>query len=690
MLQNPLGQQSPFGFGQPAGSSTQPGALGADGTLNSILLNRLMNGAANPQADNQPGNPVQPRLSRAIQEKSEFERFVEDAVGHPLPVYARELFEEVPTTFAPMDQIPVPADYVIGPGDELLIRVWGKVDLDLALVVDRNGQIQLPKAGTLTVSGLRYDQLNSYLHSSIGTIYKDFELNVTLGKLRSIQVFVLGDARQPGSYTLSSLSTLVDALFASGGPSANGSMRHIQLRRGDQQVVDFDLYELQQNGDKSHDKQLLPGDVIYIPPVGPQVAIDGSVNRPGIYELRGAGTVGSALEGAGGITGLAAVDRISLERILDRKSRSVEAFELNEAGLQRPLRDGDLLRVSPSSPKFEAAVTLRGNVSGPGRFPWHEGMRISDLIPSRAFLITRDHWEQQNHLADQQNLVANALILKKESVPDEQHGKQTYRDQIAQDLQSAQGEIQPDKPQSNPPDAKPAIDVMGDLALTNAEINWDYAIIERLDPDLSTRLIPFHLADAIDNPASPENQVLRSGDVVTIFSKEDIQLPLDKHTVFVRVGGEVNCPGVYRMKPGETLRDLITRAGGLTSHSYLYASQLKRVSTLAIQKEQLKLSLQRMRAELLYQSANTNSSTSAMPTTQASASEMVAEHEMDMRGGQQLLDLLASAEPVGRIVLGIRPDAKSIEDIPELTLEDGDELLIPAEIGTVQVAGEVY
>jgi protein involved in polysaccharide export with SLBB domain len=178
------------------------------------------------------------------------------------------LFDEVPTTFAPVERVPVPADYVLGPGDELLIRAWGKIDLDSRVTVDRNGQVYLPRIGTLNVAGLRYDQLEGYLHAAISALFKDFELNVALGQLRSIQIFVLGSARQPGAYTVGSLSTLVNALFASGGPSATGSMRHIQLRRGNQMLAEFDMYDLVQKGDKSHDVPLLPGDVIYIPPIG--------------------------------------------------------------------------------------------------------------------------------------------------------------------------------------------------------------------------------------------------------------------------------------------------------------------------------------------------------------------------------------------------------------------------------------
>ena len=340
--------------------------------------------------------PTPYRIVGPLTTKSDFERFAEDSTGRRLPVYGRRLFDQVPTTFAPVERVPVPADYVIGPGDELLIRAWGKIDLDSRVTVDRNGQVYLPRVGTLNVAGLRYEQLEGYLHAAISALFKDFELNVALGQLRSIQIFVLGSARQPGAYTVSSLSTLVNALFTSGGPSATGSMRHIQLRRGDRLLAEFDMYDLVQKGDKSHDVPLLPGDVIYIPHIGAQVAISGNVNEPGIYELKGETTVAAALEGAGGLTNLAGAERVLLERIDNHSGRRVEEFPLDASGLARLLQDGDLLRIFPLSPKFENAVTLRGNVAQPGRYVWKEGMRVSDLIPSRDFLITRDFWNRQN------------------------------------------------------------------------------------------------------------------------------------------------------------------------------------------------------------------------------------------------------------------------------------------------------
>jgi protein involved in polysaccharide export with SLBB domain len=648
---------------------------------------------------------------------SGFEQFIRDAVGHALPVYGRPLFDRVPSTFAPVDHVPVPAGYVIGPGDELLIRVWGKIELDSRVTVDRNGQIFLPKVGTLNLAGLRYDQLEGFLRSSIGALYKDFELNVTLGQLRSIQIFVLGRARQPGAYTVSALSTLVDALFASGGPSATGTMRRIELRRSGNMLAEFDIYDLLQKGDKSHDIRLLPGDVIYFPPAGPQVAVAGSVNEPGIYELRGQTNIGSLLEVAGGLTSLAGTKRVLLERIDDHNSRSVEEFELNASGLQRTLEDGDLLRVYPVSPEFKNAVTLRGNVAQPGRYAWHEGMRVSDLIPSRSFLVTRDYWNQQNHLAsdnldsrfgDRRSRLRTDQLGKSSGsafryIPEEgrtplplppddrpvsgrDSPQSDDRDSRQADSREPEQQVgsRQDRPVSDEPTYAPAMsqtDLMADIGRTDAEIDWDYAVVERLDDhDLSTRLITFNLGHAIDDPASEDNRTLRPGDVLTIFARRDLPLPVEKHATFVRISGEVNAPGVYRVNAGETLRNLVERAGGLTSHAYLYASQLTRVSTREAQEKQLKQSTDRMQQELL------GRYTSTPPSTP----ERAAEQQAQLGLQQALLTRLSAVQPTGRVVLEIKPDAKSLAGVPDFPLEDGDSYYIPPRRSTVQVAGAVY
>lgn len=679
--------------------------------------------------------PLQPstRFVGPLTTKTEFQQFAEDTAGRRLPVYGRRLFDQVPTTFAPVDQIPVPDDYVIGPGDEILIRIWGKIDLDSRIMVDRNGQISLPKVGTLNVAGLHFNQLEDRIRSAVSALYRDFQINVTLGRLRSIQIYVLGSARRPGAYTVGSLSTLVNALFASGGPSATGSMRHIQLRRENQTITEFDIYDLLRDGDKSHDVQLLPGDVIYIPPIGPQIAIFGSVKDPGIYELRGDERIDSALHAAGGISALADTQKAVVEHILDHKTRSIDEFALDAAGLERPVQDGDILKIQPLSPRFENSVTLRGNVAQPGRYPWHEGMRISDLIPNRDSLISRDYWNRKNHVTppdptrpfseprnarlqqqaeigaqmesefrasdvnnqrpgqgagQTQNLQANPPRPSSDSYSDTYPN--TYPDTYSEpdsetySNQNQNGRQRPEQynqPQWNPgstPDETPTIATVGKIS---AEINWQYAVIERLDErDLSTHLIPFHLASAVDDHSSADDHLLKPGDVVTIFSRDDLELPMEKHASFVRIGGEVNAPGVYGMKPGDTLQDLVQLAGGLTSHSDLYASKFTRLSVRRTQEEQLRESSEQMQRDLMSRYAN------AVPTTGQTGADQQAQMMMQ----QAAIARISAIKPTGRVVLQIKPTASTVGDIPPLPLEDGDTYYVPPRLSTVQVAGAVY
>ena len=669
------------------------------GRADGLQMRNLATLPADVQQNPQQLVPPATKQIGPILAKSDFELFAEDAAGHPLQVYGRQLFDEVPTTFAPMDSVPVPADYVLGPGDELQIRVWGKIDLESRVMVDRNGQISLPKVGTLTVAGLRYDKLESFIRNAIGNLYKDFELSVSLGQLRSIQIFVLGSSRRPGVYTVSSLSTLVNALFASGGPSATGSMRHIQLRRGERPISDLDIYDLLRKGDKSHDVQLLPGDVIYIPPVGPQIAMVANVNEPGIYELKGETTLASAIESAGGLTNLAGLDRVLLERVENHRRHHVDEFALDATGQQRLLKDGDLVAIFEVSPRFENAVMIRGNVAIPGRYSWHEGMRISDLIPSREFLITPEHWNTQNHRADQSHSETNHFEDQPVSAPDPLNSAMNHPADLSRSDISQLATLSRSNPSrfadflsSRRSGRDPShIDIMSDIAVTDSEINWDYAAIERLDDyDLSTHVIAFNLGNALDHPASDDNQSLKPGDVVTIFSRRDIPLPIEKHASFVRIAGEVNVPGVYRVGRGESLRSLVEHAGGLTPHSYLYASQLTRVSTRQIEEEQLKASIDRMQQDLASRLANGTATTSETILAPQAAAQLGMEQETQLRAEQKLISQLSNTRPTGRIVFGLKPGDKSVNDIPDLPLEDGDTFYVPPVPGTVQVTGEVY
>ncbi|HZW25963.1 MAG TPA: SLBB domain-containing protein [Gallionella sp.] len=572
--------------------------------------------------------------SAVPEEASDFQSFVFASVGKMLPLYGHNLFVDAPNTFSPLDNIPVTSDYLIGPGDELVVRGWGQVDLDLSLTVDRNGSIYLPKVGNVNVSGIRYQALHGYLKNAIGRVFRNFELNVSLGKLRSIQVFVVGQAKRPGAYTVSSLSTLVNTLFASGGPSLKGSLRHIQVKRNGIVASELDMYDFLLQGDKTKDISLLPGDVIYIPPVGRLSAISGSVNNPGIYELKnGKASLAELIEMAGGLTSTARGDKVRVDRIDDRKMRKIEEFSLNDAGQSRLLKDGDVVQVEVISGQFDNAVTLRGNVANPGRYPWREGMRVKDLIPGMDALIVPEYWAMQNRISS-----VNIGSEKR---------------------------------------------LRAEIKRNENEINWDYALIERLDKDdLNTSLHPFNLGKALSGNDEENNLLLKQGDVITIFSKEDIQVPVAKRSVYVRLEGEFKQAGIYKVKPGETLRQLAERAGGLTSNAYLFAAAFERESVRESQQKKLEEIADRM-AEDIERNLATKSH-------DALSKDDVEAAKTQAAGQRALLERMRRAKATGRIVLDMPMGKKQLTDIPELVLEDGDRFVVPSLSSTVSVMGMVY
>ena len=635
----------------------------------------------------------------------EFQDFVRTSLGYRLEIFGESLFRNVPSTFAPVDRIPVTPDYLIGPGDELLVHAWGQIDVNYRAVVDRTGTIYIPKIGPISVAGVRYDQLNTYLKSVISRVFKNFELDVALGRLRAVQVFVVGQVRRPGSYTVSSLSTLVNALFASGGPSKRGSMRNIILKRQGKEITSFDLYDLIAFGDKSKDVQVLSGDVIFVPPVGRLVALAGSVNLPGVYELRGNDTLDEVLKYAGGFTTTASEQKAFVDRIDDHYVRHTAEFELSASGLKTELHDGDIVRFLHISPRFDNAITLRGNVALPGRYPWHPGMRVKDLIPSREALITQEFWKRQNSLA----LNPDDLTFKsRDEIDQDRQGAQDRRGPEAapnqtgnQDQTSGQNQI----PASSIPPGI-ANDVQrprqeDDLsarvgrteaqrirqeALKNevkrsaAEINWEYAVILRMNlEDLSTRLVPFNLGKAITGDVS-QNLVLQPGDVITIFSQSDMQVPSAQQTKFVRLEGEFHTAGVYQVEPGESLHALIARVGGLTPQAYLYGAEFTRESAREEQQKRLN-----DYTNDLEKSIERNAGAQRSLT----GDEAVAERQA-LEGQRRLVDKLRQLKATGRIVLELKPTSNDVDKLPDLVLEDGDRLLVPFKPAVVNVIGSVY
>ncbi len=689
-----------------AGDNSSPAGSVENDTQRPTVINEGLRKDQPPPTERRPEpalcpGPQCPQLPP--EEKTEFQKFVFTTTGERLSIYGRNLFEHVPSTFAPVDRIPVPSDYVLGPGDEVLIRAWGQIDINARVVVDRNGQIYLPRVGATNVAGIRYDQLTGYLKNAISRVFKNFDLNVSLGQLRSIQIFVVGQARRPGSYTVSSLSTLVNALFSSGGPSANGSMRNIQLKRHGAVISEFDVYDLLAKGDKSKDAPLLPGDVIYIPPVGQQIALMGSVNLPGIYEISDQGTtIGDQIGVAGGLSTTADGTHVIVERIENRSTRAVQEMKLDNAGLNQKLQDGDIVHVFPISPRVDGAITLRGSVALPGRYPWREGMHISDLIPSRDAVLTRDYWMRQTGLGRSQsgwiNPVPQARMGKEKDssqdksvvedslassteppyVRDEAISEDGQRGSNTRSDRSAEARRLKDNGWSDGPLQMSKTQIMRN----QAEVNWDYAVIQRMNKqDLSSELVTFNLGNAISDPSSKDNLQLDAGDVITIFSQYDVSVPVEKRTKFILVEGEVKAPGVYRVKANETLRDAVARAGGLTPEAYLFASDFRRESTRIEQQEQYEQMINDMERDV--RTKNRMLAASFTPEDRLAG-------QQELEAERSFIERLRRVQPTGRIVLQLNPSDAQVTALPEVQLEDGDKITIPAKPATVGVVGAVY
>ena len=648
---------------------------------------------------------------------TEFQKFIASTTNQVLPIYGANLFSGVPSTFAPLDLAPIPSDYSLGPGDELRIRVWGQVNFQINVRVDRAGEVFLPQVGSVHVAGMPFSALDAHLRNAIGRVYHNFDLTVNVGQIGATQVYVAGQARRPGVYTVSSLSTLVDALFASGGPSVQGSMRHIILRRGGTVVTDFDLYGLLIHGDKSKDVKLQSGDVMFIPPTGPQAAVTGSVRNAAIYELQASETLATLLADAGGVSSVAEEARVSIERVESHRDRHAMEVAYNAEGLATPMADGDLVRVYSIMPIYRQTVILRGNTANPGRFAWHPGMRINDLIPDKESLITRNYWWKRAQLglpspefeaaAGFESLrqpEGNAVTLNTRTATrtgtrtptTEQSGLQEDEPGIERDAdvsrrrvpnlgaeERAGSESLASAQASLDARTSPSTQKIGMRSIA-PEIDWDYAVIERLNPQtLKATLVPFDIGGAVLRHEASQDLELQPDDVVTVYSEADIRVPIAHQTKTVRLDGEFAHAGAYTVLSGETLRQLVERAGGLTPNAYLYGSEFTRESTRAVQQSRIDeyvrtLGLRIQRGNVALASSAVSSAQDLTNGASAQSSE------------RELLASLRQIRATGRIVLEIKPDDTGIMNLPDIALEDGDHFTVPPVPASVNVVGAVF
>ena len=682
--------------------------------------NTALSNAANAALLMQP-EPLKP---------NEFQKFVLETAGYKLPLYGQQFFENlqanqralqlqqstlqppqaspqpggpavlpgIASGFAPIDNAPVSGDYLLGPGDQVVIRGWGSLDIDVRTQIDRNGAVNLPRVGAVTLAGVKAAQAEGVLRNAVSKYFKDFQLSVTLGQLRTVTVYVVGQARRPGSYALSGVSTLSSGLLATGGPNASGSMRRVQLKRAGKVVAEFDLYAFLSQGDSTGDIKLTDGDVIVIPPAVGHIALVGKVNNPAVYELKNSTeTLEQLLSVAGGMPVIADPRRVSLERLSPNlaQPRSVEDFALDAKGLQTALRNGDLLTVSAILPELSNAVTLRGNVSQPIRLAWKQGLRVRDLIPNKEALISRDSIRRQNEtLFDatqrertqrEREMIAEDLLDDKEVTRNAQpltmsKNKLEFRDQREQRLFSQQANIEPRYTKEVPS----VSETVGNLF---DEVNWDYAVIERINrKDQSVSLVPFNLSRVLADAKDPDNQLLEPGDVVTVFSVNDIRVPISKRRVMVRIEGEVMRPGIYQVQPGETLNTILQKAGGLSHDAYLFGGALYREEVRKSQVENLQKLVRRLESESGAQLAQLSQSMGASTDTNLAQARIAAAQVAQ----KQALERVKSLRPEGRVALGLEPELyNSIKNLPEIRLQNGDKFIVPPRPDFVYVYGAV-
>ena len=642
---------------------------------------------------------------------NEFQKYVLQTTGQALPLYGAEFFENLNNNNSQFSRSPVSDDYSLGAGDQLLIRVWGSTSAEATVSIDRQGSISFPKLGTLKLAGVRAGQMDAVVKAFFSKFYKDIEVSVSLGKLRKITVFVVGQARNPGSYSLTGQSTLTSALFASGGPNASGSLRRLQLKRQGQTVAEFDLYNFLGNGDKSSDVKLQDGDVLFYPKALGYMALMGKVNTQAVFEVKGVrDSVSDFLSLSGGLPITADPRRAILERIQPGvdQPRTVMSISLSDAkaqpgtslpGLLTTIQNGDVITVSANVPELANAVTLRGAVAQPTRLAWRQGMRISDVITDNSFLITPDTLRRQNEvLFDKFELERTARVRARVpadlaaerlgfSFEGQNQSKNNESDKFSNNLTKDKDKDKDiDKAMLGSPDLSTSsfLDRIGKL---HQQINLDYAVIERFSRQtLEVKLLPFNLRDAMKSPLGKEDLLLEPGDVISVFSINDMQVPISRINSFVRIDGEVNKPGVYPIEQGDTLKTILQKAGGTTKDAYLFAGGLFREEVKKSQQRNMEKLLRKMEAESSAMIAQVIQSGGAA----ADPAALQARVQSVQQAQLQSLERFKSLKPEGRISLGIKPDlAIGFENFPAIRLENGDRINIPPRPDFVQVFGSV-
>jgi len=586
--------------------------------------------------------------------------------------FGYDMFTERSANFAPPEIATVPPDYEIGPGDNLLVNVWGRVDLELNLTVNREGRVFIPRVGEVVCYGLTLDGLHGRLEKKLSAFYSEFNMSVSLGKIRTIKVYVYGEVKQPGGYTLSSLSTLFNALYTAQGPNARGSMRNVRLLRSGKTYKEVDLYSFLLSGNSSGDVRLHSEDVVFVPLAGERVNVYGEVNRPAIYELHGGETIGQVVELAGGLAPSAYTRRIQLDRLGSNDSRIIHDIDLSEesgVNSNMTVRGGDQIMVFAMSRLRENVVWLDGRVKHPGAFQLEQRPNIVSLIFNGEQLFDDVYMQRADLIRTHSDGKQEIIPVNLEAVMEQKEGadiKLLAKDSL---VVYSTPQVSRDKYVSIRGDVKMPGEYkifknmkLSDLIFRAGNLNRSAfmlsAEIARLDSEGTTELFEVNLKKLIDEKDGSYDVILQEDDQIFIRTIPDWQAER-----IVTVEGEVEFPGQYSLTNDDvTLYEIIQRAGGLTSAAFPAGAVFTR--------PEIATELQRKHL--------TDVITKSAPLKEDSLGRIRPALMFDV-----------DTDRMNRIVIDLALVIKSSGRTNQLPLRHGDHIFIPNNPSGVQIMGAV-
>jgi protein involved in polysaccharide export with SLBB domain len=593
----------------------------------------------------------------------------------------------------PMD-LPVGPDYVLGPGDNIILNLWGGRSIRLNVTIDRQGQIALPEAGSITLNGLTIAQAQSAIQKSLNTQYQGEHVEISLGRLRTVRIYVVGDVQRPGAYDVSSLSTPLSALYAAGGPTARGSMRLLRQYRGNQLVREIDLYDFLLRGVRSDNERLLPGDTLLVPAVGSQVTVEGMVHRPAIYELNGEQTLDQVLNLAGGVLATASLKQINVERLEAHEHRTMLSLQLSgkpDAVKQQivtfKVQGGDDISISQILPYNEQAVYVEGHVYRPGKYPYRDGMTISDLLHSYQDVLPEpsDHAELIRLQPPLYSPETKSFNLHEVLIGNDSFTLMPFdlirifsRYELDAPTVTITGEVL--RPGIFPMHQGMTISQLIEAAggfkrsafRTEADLS-SYTTLNGTSIQIDHKTVD--LDKVLGNDRS-ENLELKPGDVLNIRQLEGWQ----DIGATVTITGEVEHPGGYGIISGERLSSVLKRAGGFRQQAYPEAADFERTQVRELNTKSRLQMIQRIESTPITIKSGT------MTLDSENAARLSLQQQRD-----QILTSLRNQPANGRLVVNLSPDISKWENTPaDLELRAGDTLEIPKRPNFVLISGQVF